>query len=303
MMRILVAGAAGRVGRHVARRLAAEGVALRLLVQSPSTLAMATDHEVVVGDFNDTGQMANMFSSVDAAFMYAPAPSASAAIFRTARAAGVRKVVLLSSASVVKAPPGANPIAERHRVAENAARDAGLDWVFIRPDTMASNCLQWRECIRDEGRVYTPCPESMRNPVHEDDIALLAAQSLLSDANVGRAFDITGPEVLCIQDQVDSIAAQLGVRIECIRISDEEAMARMMQPPSGLPMQTAQRLLEYLRKSVTVRPCVSLDYQAATGSAPRRFADWVRDNLDQFRNAGSPRSASTLIDPTDRGMP
>ena len=303
MMRILVAGAAGRVGRHVARRLAAEGVALRLLVQSPSTLAMATDHEVVVGDFNDTGQMANMFSSVDAAFMYAPAPSASAAIFRTARAAGVRKVVLLSSASVVKAPPGANPIAERHRVAENAARDAGLDWVFIRPDTMASNCLQWRECIRDEGRVYTPCPESMRNPVHEDDIALLAAQSLLSDANVGRAFDITGPEVLCIQDQVDSIAAQLGVRIECIRISDEEAMARMMQPPSGLPMQTAQRLLEYLRKSVTVRPRVSLDYQAATGSAPRRFADWVRDNLDQFRNAGSPRSASTLIDPTDRGMP
>lgn len=286
MARILVTGAAGRVGRCVARRLAAQGLPLRLLVQRAGSAPDVQGGEAVVGDFNDPRRMAQVFAGIDAAFLYAPQTGASPAVFGAARAAGVRRVVLLSSASVFKAPPGPNPIAERHRAAEGAAQAAGLACTFIRPDTMASNCLQWAAGIRDEGRVCTAYPEALRNPVHEDDLALLAVQSLLSDAHAGRAFYVTGPQVLSIREQARTIAGLCGRELQCVELAEPEAMAHMLAETPGLAPAAAERLLDYLRKSQTVRPPVSEDFRRATGLVPRSFADWVRDNLQAFAPRG-----------------
>jgi uncharacterized protein YbjT (DUF2867 family) len=282
MKRILVTGASGRVGRHIARRLARENVDLRLGFSSPQGLKTNPEVWSMLGNYNDAGQMAKVFSSIDAAFLYAPEVHASKAVFNAARQAGVRQVVLLSSASVIKAPPGTNPIAERHRAAENAAIEAGLDWTFIRPDTMASNCLQWAAGIRAEGRVYTPYPESMRSAVHEDDIALLAVSSLIGSQYLGRAFYLTGDRLLTIRAQVQIIAEQLGQDVQCVQISPDEALQRMTANQIQSP-QAAARILDYLKKSVTVPPGITDDFEQATGCAPKSFDQWVEDNLDHFR--------------------
>lgn len=271
----------------MARRLRAQGHPLRLLARPEEAegLFRSECDDVVAGDFNDPHWMSQAFDGVDAAFMYAPAPSASAAVFAAARACSVQRIVMLSSASVVKAPPGPNPIAERHRIAEAAVKAAGFEFTFIRPDTMASNCLQWARSIREEGRVYTACPDSMRNPVHEDDLALLAALALESNVHIGRAYFVTGPQVLRVRDQLDIIAEQRGTAIGCICIEEEEAMTRSMQAQPGMSRLAAQRLLDYLKKSVTVRPDVSDEFLEATGRAPRPFVEWVRDHLNAFRSS------------------
>jgi uncharacterized protein YbjT (DUF2867 family) len=283
MKRILVTGAAGRVGRSIVRRLARENVDVRLTVSSPQELATMPIDGAMLGNYNDSEQMLKAFSSIDAAFVYAPDVHASEALFNAARRAGVRQVVLLSSASVSKAPPGENPIAERHRAAENAARTAGLDWTFIRPDTLASNCLQWAPGIRAEQRVYTPYPESKRSAVHEDDIAMLAVSSLLGTENVGRVFEITGGHLLSIRDQVNTIAVHLGMPVECVQISHEEAVQRMTANPAQSP-QAAARILDYLKKSVTVPPRITDDFERATGCAPRNFSEWVADHRAEFQS-------------------
>lgn len=285
MGKILVAGAAGRVGRCVARRLERRGCAVRLLLHSPSTQALGAGMEAITADYNDPSQMAAAFASVDAAFMYAPGPEASHAVFQAARQAGVKQVVLLSSASVTKAAPGANPIAERHRLAEQAVQAAGLEWTFIRPDTMASNCLQWARTIREEARVYTPFPESMRNPIHEDDIAELAVQALLEGRHADRALDVTGPQVLTIRAQVECIAAQLGAAVECVPLERSAALERMAAEQPQLSRLAAERLLDYLEKSVSVVPRITEDFQRATGHAPRRFSAWVADHAARFGGA------------------
>jgi uncharacterized protein YbjT (DUF2867 family) len=284
MKRILVTGAAGRVGRNIVRRLARENVDVRLTFSSPQELATMPVDGAMVGNYNDPGQMVKAFSSIDAAFVYAPDVHASDALFNAARKAGVRQVVLLSSASVSKAPPGENPIAERHRAAENAARSAGLDWTFIRPDTLASNCLQWAPGIRAEQRVYTPYPESKRSAVHEDDVAMLAVSSLIGTQNVGRVFEITGGRLLSIREQVSTIAVRLGKPVECVQITHEEAVRRMTSNPAQSP-QAAARILDYLKKSVTVPPRITDDFEQATGCAPRDFSEWVEDHLAEFENA------------------
>lgn len=293
MKRVLVTGAAGRVGANVARRLAGEQVALRLLFRSTPTTEIPANVEAVEGDYNDPVQMAKVFASVDSIFMYAPQADVSAAVFKAAAAAGVRHVTLLSSAAVNRVPPGANPIAERHRIAENAARTAGLVCTLLRPDTMASNCLQWVQTIRDESRVYTAYPESMRNPVHEDDIALLAVQSLLHPGSGDCAFEITGPACITIREQVAAIAARLGIELDCVAINIDEALVRMTSPSTGLSPEAAARLLDYQRKSITVPPRIVGDFEKATGRPPRPFETWVDDNISLFQP--SPNLGNELL--------
>jgi uncharacterized protein YbjT (DUF2867 family) len=228
--------------------------------------------------------MSRVFHSVDSAFMYAPNPRSSNAVFEAAREAGVRKVVVLSSASVVTAPPGVNPIVERHRAAESAALSAGLNWIFIRPDTLASNCLQWISTIREERRVYTPYPEAIRSAVHEDDIALLAVAGLLGEELNERTIKMTGGVPLRISEQVKIIGNQLGHPIDCVRISPEDAMQRMAVASPGMSPAAATRLLEYLKKSSATTPPASDDYWLATGLLPKSFNEWVGDNIDLFRH-------------------
>ena len=282
MKRILVTGAAGRVGANVVRRLLGEPVALRLLFRTTPTYAIPANVDVVVGDYNDPVQMREVFATVDSTFMYSPQSDVSTAVFKAAAAAGVRHVTLLSTAAVNRVPPGMNPIADRHRAAENAAKAAGLCCTLLRPDTMASNCLQWVQTIRDECRVYTAYPESMRNPVHEDDIALLAVQSLLRPGLRDCEFEITGPACITIGEQVAAIAARLGVELDCVTINAEEALVRMTVPPTGLSPESAGRLLDYQKKSITVAPPIAGDFKKATGCAPRPFDAWVEDNISHF---------------------
>ncbi len=282
MKKILVTGAAGRIGANVVRRLADESVALRLFFRSKPTAPLPSNAEAFVGDYNDPVQMVTMFETVDSVFMYAPQADVSNAVFKAAAAAGVRHVTLLSTAAVSRVPPGVNPIVERHRVAEDAARAAGLRCTLLRPDTMASNCLQWVQTIRAECRVYTAYPESMRNPVHEDDIALLAVESLLGAGLRDCQFEITGPACITIREQVATIAARLGVKLDCVTISTEEALVRMAAPPTGLSPESAGRLLDYQKKSITVAPPIADDFKKATGRAPRPFDAWVEDNISYF---------------------
>lgn len=287
MQKILVTGAAGRVGRHIARRLSQEkNVALRLTYSRATPRAPLPHAEAMVANYHEPEQMRAAFHAIDAAFVYAPEMQASHAVFNAAREAGVKKIVLLSSASVSKAPAGANPIAERHRAAENAIRSAGLDWTFIRPDTLASNCLQWAANIRAQGRVYTAYPESLRSALHEDDLALLAVASLLGSQHVGSVLEITGSQLLSIREQVETIAAQLGSAVQCVQIAHEEALQRM-QADTALAPQSAARLLDYQKKSVTTPPRLTDVFEQATGCAPRSFSAWVADNLADFQSSAS----------------
>lgn len=280
MKKILITGADGRVGSSVARRLAHEQVSLRLHFRVLPR-GQQPNCEVSSGDFNDPAQFAQAFRGIDAAFMYAPA-SSSAVIFRAAREAGVRHVVLLSSASVVKVPPGTNPVAERHRQAERAILDEDLDWTFIRPDTMASNALRWVPSIREHGFVRSPYPESSGTPLHEDDIAVIAAQSLAFAVHVGTALTITGPQCLSVRQQVGIIGEVIGKRVDCVEVSREEALRSMESGSPPISREVASRLLDYTQKSVTFKPVVMDEFEKATGLQPRSFREWVTDNASHF---------------------
>jgi uncharacterized protein YbjT (DUF2867 family) len=286
MTGFLVTGATGQVGRLVAAELAttlnpAQNT-LRLLVRQPRPTP-ATWGTQVVGDLADLPRMAQVFAGMDTVFMYTPAV-VDEQLLQVAASQGVRHVVLLSSASVVKVPPSANnPVAERHRRMEQAVKAAGIALTTLRPDTMASNCLQWAPGIRRSGCVRAPYPMAMRNPVHEADIALVATLAMRnSKAFQGQAYTLTGPACLTLQEQVESIARATGRPLVCQTCSPTEALREWVAGPPGVPQAVAERLLAYMEKCTRVVPETSPDFQLATGQTARSFERWAQDHATDF---------------------
>ena len=58
----------------------------------------------------------------------------------------------------------------------------------LRPGDMANNLRYWAWTIKSAGSVFGPYPTSAQAPIHEADIAAVAAAALLDDVHVGRSI-------------------------------------------------------------------------------------------------------------------
>lgn len=117
-MKVLVTGATGFVGSHVARQLAGQGADLRLLVRASSNMANVAGlkADVITGDLQDNGSLQRAMQGCDFVFhvaadyrlwvrdpeqMYRANVEGTRAILRIARETGVRRVVYTSSVATM----------------------------------------------------------------------------------------------------------------------------------------------------------------------------------------------------------
>ena len=274
----LVTGATGRVGRAVVADLAARGLPVRALARRASEAAWPAGVQPVDGDLARPQTLDAALAGVEAVFLFTPMEGPGELAVR-ARQAGVQRGVLLSSIVTQKADPRENPIAARHLAAERALADSGLPAVVLRPDTFAANALDWAPSVRTEGLVRLAHPQSGRVPIHEQDLAEVAVQALMSHAHVGQAWWLTGPRQLSQAEQVLAIADAIGRPLQLATLSDEEALAQWR---ARMPEQAARRLLDYLRKCVDQPPAVSPQVTNILGRPGREFSDWARDHRADF---------------------
>lgn len=276
---ILVAGARGNVGRCVVQQLLAAGERVRALTRDPASAHFPEEVEVVRGDLADAATLGPAFPGVERMFFFTPEKGGPEAV-EAARRAGVRRLVLLSSAATQKADPCSNPISARHDAVEKAVQAAGLAWTFLRPDSFAANALAWATTIRAHGVVRAAYPHTLRNPVDESDIAAVATTALLDERHIGSAYLLTGPALISQMQQVEAIAAAIGTAVRFEELSREQALSEMSQ---RMPTAIALKLLDYMAKSVHTPPLVTADVERVLGRAARPFAQWAHDHAEAFR--------------------
>jgi uncharacterized protein YbjT (DUF2867 family) len=93
---VLVTGATGAVGRHLATTLLARGAAVRAVIRKPEDANLPEAVEVVAGDLADASTLGrHVFEGVDRAFIF---PAQGIDVFLDAAgAAGVHRFTVLSS--------------------------------------------------------------------------------------------------------------------------------------------------------------------------------------------------------------
>ncbi|GAB7190811.1 NAD(P)H-binding protein [Kineococcus sp. NUM-3379] len=268
---VLVTGATGTVGRPLVARLRSAGHRVRALTRTPATAVPGPGVEVVGGDLTDPASLGRVFEGVGAAHLITFDGATSAPLTRdvvaAAEAAGVRRVTVLRG-DVVDGP------------VESAVRASGLRWTMLAPGEFMAGALEWAEQVRTEGVVREGFADAPSAPVHEADIAAVAAEALTGDGHHGRDLELTGPEVLTVRDRVRILGEVLGRDVRLVEPGRDEVVARWRE--QGFTEEDVQFFLAMRTDPPeggrTVRPTVA----EVTGRPARPFARWVAENSAAF---------------------
>jgi uncharacterized protein YbjT (DUF2867 family) len=262
---LLLTGATGRVGRELARELDAKGAKFRVLVRNPARAAGLPERaERVIGDLDQPVTLAPAFDGVEGLFLLVPGIGAAhaARAVAAAQAAGVRRIVHLSSYAVIGDPMPA--MGRWHHEREQAIRASGIPATILRPSGFMTNALDWIPTIREGGFVLDPAGPGRAAPIDPADIAAVAALALT------------------VTEQVRILAAAIGRDIE-VREAATPEEAAWFRYPDGVPQALADALIEGL----TLMRADTAGFRTDTvnrllGRRPRTFADWCARNANSF---------------------
>jgi uncharacterized protein YbjT (DUF2867 family) len=277
-MTMVVFGAGGRVGGHVLQGLRAQGVPVRAVSRRARDFGDGV--EAVVADLEEPGSLGPALAGATGAFVYAH-PAGVDGFVAAARAAGLARVVLLSSGAVTRSGAGDDPIVRRHRLVEEALERSDLGWTFVRGGVFAANSVGlWARPVRAQSKVRLPYPEATSAPVHEADLAAIAVAALVTGDHDGKAYTVLGPESLTLRAQVGAIAAAVGRPVAVETVSADTARAEMAQVMPGF---VVDRLLSSWAASDGRPVPTSALVPELTGHPARTFAQWAVDHADEFR--------------------
>ena len=223
--RVLVTGAAGKIGGAVAAQLLERGVATRALVHrddARSAHLRSLGAETVVADMFDVQQVQAAMEGVHRLFFnlsYHPYALDSAVTFAVAaRRAGVEVVVALGQ---WLASPEHPSLMTRHHWLSDKLFQLLPDTAHIAvdPGLFADNYLQVLPYAAQLGVLPMPTGASRNAPPSNEDIARVAVGALLDPRrHDGRVYRPTGPKLLSGSDIADAVGDALGRPVRHIDI-------------------------------------------------------------------------------------
>ncbi|MFF1920345.1 NAD(P)H-binding protein [Streptomyces sp. NPDC058221] len=272
---IVVTGATGNVGRVLVRTLIDAQVPVTAVARHITDADVPPGARAVAADLAEPAGLKGAFDGADALFLLVAGENPDG-ILETARAAGIRRVVLLSSQGVETRPD-----AYRHPgLFEAAVRESGLDWTVLRSGGMATNAFAWAESIRTGREAAAPFGDVALPFVDPCDVAEVAATVLRGTAHLGATYTLTGPVPTTPRERAAAIGAALGEPVRFTEQTREEAHALMAR---FMPLPVVEGTLAILGEPTGAEQRVSPDVERVLGRAPGTFGVWAERNAAAFR--------------------
>ena len=272
---IVVTGGTGNVGRALVAKLAREGEAVTAVARRITSEDVPSGVRAVAADLGRPAGLAPALEGATALFLLVAGDDPEG-ILRQAAAAGVTKVVLLSSQGV-----GTRPHGYAHAARFEAALAAsGLAFTVLRSGGMASNAFAWTESIRLHRTAAAPFADVALPFVDPDDVAAVAAAVLRQDGHDGLTYTLTGPEATTPRQRAAVLADALADPVTFVEQSREEAHAQMAR---FMPSAVVEGTLSILGEPTPVEQSVTADVERILGRPARPFSAWAARNAPAFR--------------------
>ena len=281
-MTYLITGATGDVGSRVVERLLRLGQRPRVFARdTQKARALFGDRvDTFAGDLNDSALLVPALEGVDALFLLNSGPQIpqrDEAASKAAKAAGVRRLVKLSSLDVQQGLA----IGAWHECGEAAIRESGIPFTFVQPTGFMSNLLAWANSIKAEGVVRSSTGAGRRAFIHSDDIAAVAAEALTTGKYVGKSLPITGPEALTFSEVTAKIAGAIRKPLTFRPISDDEARERYSRV-SGSAEETGAHVALWRAIREGRLATVTDTVEQVLGRKPLSLDHWLAENAAKF---------------------
>ena len=278
---VLVTGAGGSLGATLVPALQHDGWRVRALVHRRPVVAA---DECVPGDVQDPGSLDAAAEGVDAVLHAAAVTHARAArryvevnvrgtehVVRSARRAGVRRLLLVSSRALGE---GGGAYSDSKRRSESVVLSAGLPTTIVRlPEVYGAGSREGIDRIIAAARGGRPILIVGRgrdpiSPVHVDDAVAALVRALAAPAAVAQTYTLAGP-TLTLHEVTEICRAAFGSRSRVVRLP--EAIVRAVIPLSRiLPLPLYPDQLDRLRAP---RPPATPAAADELGFRPRAFAE------------------------------
>ncbi|WP_394746864.1 NmrA family NAD(P)-binding protein [Spongiimicrobium salis] len=259
---IVVIGGTGKTGSRVAKNLKEEGYNVRVVGQKTNPAL----------DWENPETYEAVLEGMDRAYIvYYPdlavpgSRDAITALTEKAKAAGLKKVVLLSGKGETEA-----------EACEEIVANSGLDYTLVRASWFNQNFSEgaFVDFVLD-GVVALPMPEARIPFVDANDIADVVSKVLVDDSYNGQTITVTGPEMRTFEEVVGIMAEAIDRPLQFVPISIEEFKDGMRK--AGLP-DSYVWLFGYLFKEVLGNPDnqeVSHDVEKVLGRKPIDFTEYA----------------------------
>lgn len=267
---LVITGATGNIGRPLVRTLAEQGHQVRAVSRRGEFPADLAEPESLKPALDGADALFLLYTGE----LLVTGADQVAALLEIARAAGVRRVVQLSSQGVGTRPATTSPALEA------AVRESGLQWTILRGGGFASNAFAWAESVHTRRLVEAPFADVALPVVDPADIAACAAVALTSDEHAGRTYVLTGPQAITPREQAAVIGVALGEAVRFVELTPAQARERML---AFMPEPVVETTLEILGRPTAEERQVSADVAWLLGHPAGSFAGWAAREIAAFR--------------------
>ena len=227
---IVITAASGNLGRLVLEDLLGRGVPaaeIRAVVRDPGKLADYAERgiEVVQGDYSDEQSLVAALEGADKLLLISSMGGDEERMkhhlnaLAAAKQAGVKHLVYTS---IPHAEDNAIPFSRVHKETEEAIRQSGIPFTFLRNNWYFENVTGAIDSALEHGAIIGANGEGRIAYASRADYAAAAAVVLSGAGHEGKVYELTGDEALTPPEFAAEISAQSGKPVVYTVLSEQQ---------------------------------------------------------------------------------
>lgn len=289
MSTILVTGSTGTVGALVVAELVRRGQPVQAAIRPGRDRGLRATVSEVELDFKDSSTFEAALAGVSSVFLLRPPqmsdPKEMRPFIDAMTTHGVERVAFLSVQGA-----GSNPFVPHHGI-EQYLKKTGPLWTFLRPSFFMQNLsTTHRADICECDEVFVPAGRGKTNFIDAADVAEAIAVVLTTPGHLGKAYELTGSEVLTYAEVADTLSQACGRQITYTSPSAREFKSRMKASGCDDEFVSVMGSI-YLIAKLGMAAGTSDELQRLIYRPPTTLHEWALRNIERFASASKQTSS------------